>query len=43
MSKRIIMRVRGEPIWWDAEKGEITFLAGMSIDGDGQFGRNALA
>ena len=33
MSNRIIMRVRGQPIFWDGQK--ITFTAGMTIDADG--------
>lgn len=33
MSRRIIMRVQGIPIYWDGVK--IEFTAGMSIDGDG--------
>lgn len=31
--KRVIMRVRGEPVYWDGEW--IEFTAGMTIDGDG--------
>lgn len=32
-AKRIIMRVRGTPVFWDGEW--IEFTAGMTIDGDG--------